>query len=434
MNATTRTVEILADLIRFDTSNFGNGRATGESEAAEYVVAFLERIGLEPTIVTHTAAGEPDRPSVIARWEGTDQSLPPLLVHGHLDVVPAKAEEWSVDPFAGVISDGCVWGRGAVDMKDMDAMVLATVEDAIERGARPRRTIVLAFFADEEAGGVRGSHHVVTERPDLFDGVQQALSEVGGYSVTLSGKRAYMIQTGEKGLMWLRLTAQGRAGHGSHVNHDNAIVKLARALVSLGDVEWPVELTPTTRLLLDEVARLTGSDPAEDPHVIGDRTGFAARFVNASLQTTVNPTVLDAGYKHNVVPQSATALIDVRPLPGQNVDVLASIRELLGPDIEVSVDVDDIGFETTFDGDLVDAIAGVLARHDPGSVCLPYLLSAGTDNKALQRLGIRGFGFVPLRVPDSFDFPGMFHGVDERVPLESLEFGQKVISDLLLTY
>lgn len=434
MDVTERTVQILTDLIRFDTTNYGDGRANGEGDAANYVVGFLRDLGLSPEVVTHKKEGEPDRPSVIARWEGTDPSLPPLLVHGHLDVVPAQAEEWSVDPFSGVVKDGCVWGRGAVDMKDMDAMVLAVLEDAVGRGMRPRRTIVLAFFADEEAGGVRGSHYVVSARPDLFDGVQQAISEVGGYSVALAGRRAYMIQTGEKGLMWLRLSAHGRAGHGSHVNDDNAIVALARALVRLGDVEWPVELTPTTRLLLDAVSQLAGTDPTEDPHAVGARTGFAARFVNASLQTTANPTLLSAGVKHNVVPQTATAFVDVRPLPGRNVDILAQVREIVGPNIDVAVDVDDIGFETTFDGDLVEAIVDAVERHDPGAACLPYLLSAGTDNKALQRLGIRGFGFVPLKVPDDFDFPGMFHGVDERVPIGSLEFGHGVLSDLLLNY
>lgn len=434
MSAAERTVEILQDLLRIDTSNFGGGRAVGETVAAEYVVDFLSRLGLATEVVVHAAEGEPDRPSVFARLEGEDPSLPPLLVHGHLDVVPASAQEWSVDPFAGSIRDGCVWGRGAVDMKDMDAMVLATLEDAVGRGIRPRRTLVIAFFADEEAGGERGSHHVVTVRPDLFDGVEQAISEVGGYSVRLGDRRAYMVQTGEKGLMWMRLTAAGRAGHGSHVNEENAITRLAEALVRIGAASWPVELTPTTRLLLAEVARLTGVSKDEGATALGDRTGFAARFVNASLRTTVNPTVLEAGVKHNVVPKTATALIDVRPLPGQNADVAETIRRLAGPEVVVSVDVDDIGFETTFDGDLIQAIDGVIARHDPGALCVPYLLSAGTDNKALQRLGIRGFGFVPLRVPDDFDFPGMFHGVDERVPIESLQFGQRVLAELLLTY
>lgn len=434
MNAFERTVEILRDLIRFDTSNFGGGKTAGESDAAEYVVNFLTRCGLDPVVVTYSAPGEIDRPTVVARWEGEDPSLPAFLVHGHLDVVPANANEWSVDPFAAVIADGCVWGRGAVDMKDMDAMVLATLEDAVSRGVRPRRTIVLAFFADEEAGGVRGSQYVVTARPDLFDGVEEAISEVGGYSVNLAGQRTYLVQTGEKGLMWLRLRATGRAGHGSHVNPDNAISKLAHALVELGELEWPVELTPTTRTLLDEVSSITGTSGDDDPRVIGGRTGFAARFVNASLQTTVNPTVLESGFKHNVVPQSATALLDVRPLPGKNDEVLARIREAVGPEIEVTVDVQDIGLETGFSGALVEAIHGVIERHDPGARCVPYLLSAGTDNKALSRLGIRGYGFVPLKVPEDFDFPGMFHGVDERVPLESLEFGQRVISDLLLSY
>ncbi len=434
MSAADRTVEILQDLLRMDTQNWGRGKAVGEGVAADYLQNFFEENGLTPTTVTHRAEGEPDRPSVFARWEGRDTRLPPLLVHGHTDVVPAVAAEWSVDPFGAEIRDGCVWGRGAVDMKDMDAMMLATLEDAVRRGERPRRTIMFGFFADEEAGGERGSQFVCRTHPDLFDGVANAVSEVGGYSINLAGQRAYLVQTGEKGLIWLRLVASGTAGHGSHVNADNAITKLARALVQLGEVQWPVQLTPTTRLLLERVRTLTHAAVSDTPHEVAARTGFAARFVSASLQTTANPTMLTSGVNHNVVPLSATARIDVRPLPGENEKVLDRIREIVGPEVRVEPDLIDIGFENPFDGDFVAAIQRSVAVHDPEAVCLPYLLSAGTDNKALYKLGIRGFGFVPLRVPADFDFPGMFHGVDERVPVESLAFGQRVLSELILNY
>jgi acetylornithine deacetylase/succinyl-diaminopimelate desuccinylase-like protein len=425
------TTRIARDLIRFDTTNFGEGRSTGETEAAEYLAAHLERLGL--TVQSFDAA--PRRTSIVTRVEGRDRSKPALVVHGHTDVVPAIAEDWSVDPFGGVIADGMLWGRGAVDMKNMDAMIVAALDRILSSGRQPERDLVVAFFADEENGGVFGSHHLVTEHPELFAGATEAISEVGGYSIDLDGKRAYLVQTGEKALLWLKLVARGTAGHGSQVNRDNAVTHLARAVAAIGEREWPMHLTATTRQLLDRVAELLGKDAQLlSPDEIALATGTASRFITATLRTTTNPTGLTAGYKHNVVPDRAEAMIDVRVLPGEEDAVLAEIRDIVGEDIEIVVSHRDIGLETTFDGELVDAMVGSLQRHDPGAEVLPYLLSGGTDNKALSLLGIRGFGFAPLQLPDSLDFPAMFHGVDERVPLDALGFGTDVLTDLLLRY
>lgn len=425
------TAVIARDLIRFDTTNYGEGRSNGEADAADYVAEKLAALGLKPQLIE----SDPGRVSVLTRVEGADRAKPALVVHGHLDVVPADASEWSVDPFAGEIRDGLLWGRGAVDMKDMDAMILAALGDILSSGERPARDLVVAFFADEEDGGRRGSHHVVDTHPELFDGATEAISEVGGYSIDLNGTRAYLLQTGEKSLVWVRLVARGRAAHGSRLVRDNAIVKLAEAVARIGQREWPIRLTRTTDRLISELARLLEVDAERvgaDEVVL--RTGTAAGFILATLRTTSNPTLLSAGYKHNVVPGRAEALVDIRTLPGEEDAAIAAVRELAGDDVEVEIVHRDVGLEAAFDGSLVDAITATLGVHDPGAPVLPYLLSGGTDNKALSRLGIAGYGFAPLRLPAELDFPGMFHGVDERVPLDALVFGRSVLGDLLRTY
>jgi acetylornithine deacetylase/succinyl-diaminopimelate desuccinylase-like protein len=425
------TARIARDLIRFDTTNYGEGVSNGETDAAEYLGALLEELGLSTTYVD----SDPGRTSVVARVAGADPSLPALVVHGHTDVVPADPANWSVDPFGGEIRDGMLWGRGAVDMKDMDAMIITALQDILGSGRQPRRDLVIAFFADEEAGGVRGSHHLVTTRPDLFAGATEAISEVGGYSVTINDQRAYLLQTGEKALVWIKLIARGTASHGSRVMHNNAVTKLAEAVVKIGRREWPVHLTETTEQLIRELARILDVDPVRvGPEEVVLATGSAGGFIQGTLRTTTNPTLLKAGYKHNVIPDSAEALVDVRTLAGEEDAVLAEIRSIVGPDIEIVVMHRDIGLENPFEGSLVDAMVGALGTHDPGIPVLPYLLSGGTDNKALSLLGITGYGFAPLKLPAGLDFPGMFHGVDERVPLDALVFGRRVLGDLLTNY
>jgi len=425
------TARIARDLIRFDTTNWGGGRSRGEADAADYVADHLRALDLRPELVE----SEPGRVSVVARVAGRDREKPGLVVHGHLDVVPADPAGWSVDPFEGVVRDGMLWGRGAVDMKNMDAMVLTALGEILRAGERPARDLVVAFFADEEAGGVLGSHHLVTHRPELFDGATEAVSEVGGYSTYVEGRRAYLLQTGEKALLWITLRARGTAGHGSQMIERNAVTRVAEAVAALGRREWPITLTGTTRALLTEVAAILGADVDEaSPDELVLRTGTARGFVRGSLRTTTNPTMLEAGYKHNVVPGTAEARVDVRCLPGREDEVLAEIRQIVGDDVEIVVEHRDVGLETPFEGDFVEAVTATLGRHDPGAPVLPYLLSGGTDNKALSLLGISGYGFAPLRLPEDMDFPAMFHGVDERVPLDSLTFGTAVLRDLLTSY
>jgi acetylornithine deacetylase/succinyl-diaminopimelate desuccinylase-like protein len=426
----SETARVARDLIRFDTSNWGNGVANSETEAAHYVGDYLASLGLTPTYID----SEPGRTSVITRVAGRNPELPALVVHGHLDVVPVDPENWSVDPFAGEIRDGMLWGRGAVDMKDMDAMILTALREMRDTGQQPHRDLIVAFFADEENGGNYGSHHVVTQHPELFAGATEAISEVGGYSVTIGDKRAYLLQTGEKALIWATLTARGTAAHGSRVVPDNAVTKLAEAVVKLGREQWPVEMTRTTTALVAAVADILGLDPTGDPREIIRATGLAAGFLEPSLSATSNPTQLSAGYKHNVIPDSASAAIDIRPLPGTEDSVLARVRDIVGPDIEVSIATQDIGLENSFDAPIVDAMAKALRAQDSDAVMLPYLLSGGTDNKAMALLGIAGYGFAPLRLPADLNFPALFHGVDERVPLDALDFGHRVLTDFLLDY
>ncbi len=429
--ALDETVRLARDLIRIDTTNYGGGRSKGETAAAEYVASYLRELGLEPELFD----SEPGRTSVIARVTGRDSSRGALVVHGHLDVVPADAANWSVDPFGGEIRDGMLWGRGAVDMKNMDAMILTAVADILRAGEKPARDLILAFFADEENGGVYGSHYLVDNHPELFEGATEAISEVGGYSISIDGKRAYLIQTGEKALLWVKLIARGPAAHGSRVVRENAVTRLAEAVAVVGRQDWPIRLTATTTALLDEVARILDVEPqALGPDELALATGTASGFIQASLRTTTNPTVLTAGYKHNVIPDRAEALVDIRSLPGEEDAVLAIVQDLVGPDIEIEVMHRDVGLENDFSGPLIDAICSTLADHDPGAEVLPYLLPAGTDNKALSKLGITGYGFAPLRLPEDLDFPAMFHGVDERVPVDALVFGRQVLTDLLRSY
>ncbi len=426
-------VRILTDLIRLRSVNAGDNTGPGERAAAEYVSELLTQVGLDPVLVESS----PGRASVMARIEGADPALPGLVVHGHTDVVPAEPSDWQVDPFAAEQRDGCIWGRGAVDMLDMDAMILACVRDLMRRGERPARPITLAFFADEEAGGVYGSQWVVTHHPGWFDGASEAISEVGGYSVTVPARntgapqRVYLVQTAEKGIAWLRLHARGRAGHGSVPTDENAVVRLAQGVARIDAHVWPREYVASVRGLLAGLAELTGVPFEGDPEPLLALLGPARGFIGGSLQDTANATMLSAGYKVNVVPARATAALDCRFLPGHEEALLDTVRELAGEHVEVEVVHRDVALDAPFSGSLVESMKQSLRAEDPEAAVLPYCLSGGTDNKALSRLGIAGYGFAPLRLPADLDFAPMFHGVDERVPLDSLRFGTRVLGHFL---
>ena len=423
-------VDLCRQLLQIDTSNYGDGSGPGERAAAEHVMGLLTEVGLEPQMFE----SDPGRASVVVRVEGEDAGRDALLLHGHLDVVPAEPADWQVHPFSGEERDGCLWGRGAVDMKGMDAMMLAVLRDMARSGRRPPRDVVFAFLADEEAGGGKGARYLVDNRPELFDGVTEAISEVGGFSIDVAGERCYLLQTAEKGILWLRLLAHGRAGHGSQVNDDNAVTRLCEAVAAVGAHDWPLEITPTVRQFLDGVTEITGTefDP-EDPDGLLTTLGTTARWVGATLRNVANPTQLRAGYKHNVIPGTAEALVDCRFLPRRDGELLETVRSLVGEHVDVDIVHTDVALETDLDGDLPDAMVSALLAEDPEARVLPYCLSGGTDNKSFSRLGIRGFGCAPLRLPPDLDFAGLFHGVDERVPTDALLFGTRVLDRLLRT-
>jgi acetylornithine deacetylase/succinyl-diaminopimelate desuccinylase-like protein len=428
VTAADEVAGLCSGLIRIDTTNAGDNAGPGERKAAEHVAQLLAEVGVEPIVYE----SDDKRASVVARIPGQDQSRPALLLHGHLDVVPADAADWRVHPFSGEIQDGCVWGRGAVDMKDMDAMVLSVIRQRMREGRRPARDVVLAFVADEEAGGKYGARWLVDNHPELFEGCTEAVSEVGGFSVTLGGRRLYLLQTAEKGIAWMRLTARGRAGHGSMLNPENAVTELAEAVARIGRHEWPERLIPATAAFIDAACSALGIEfNLYDAGATLGKIGPLSRVIGATLRNTANPTVLRGGYKVNVIPGSASADIDGRFLPGYEDEFFAEIDRLLGDHVRREFIHHDISVETTFDGDLCDAMVAALQAEEPEASVVPYCLSGGTDAKSFSRLGMRCFGFVPLRLPADLDFSGMFHGVDERVPVDALVFGTRVMDKFL---
>ncbi len=428
-------VGLVSALIRFDTTNTGDPQTTaGEAECARWVAEQLREVGYQPE---YLESGAPGRGNVFARLPGADPARGALLIHGHLDVVPAEPGDWSVHPFSGAVSDGYVWGRGAVDMKDMCGMMFAVARHFKRAGVVPPRDLVFAFVADEEHGGAYGAHWLVENRPDLFAGVTEAIGEVGGFSITLPDKnggerRFYLIETAEKGLLWMRLTARGRAGHGSMVHDGNAVTAVAEAVARLGRHRFPLVLTDTVAQFLTAVADETGMsfDPKDLEGSVA-KLGPVARMLGATLRDTANPTMLKAGYKANVIPATAEAVVDCRVLPGRQAAFEREVDELIGPDVRREWISELSSYETDFAGDLVEAMTSAVLAIDPEGRTVPYMLSGGTDAKAFAKLGIRCFGFAPLRLPPDLDFAALFHGVDERVPVDALHFGTRVLEHFL---
>ncbi len=424
-------VAITQELIQIDTSNYGDSPDTvGEAEAADYCAQRLREAGWDPEIIVTSSD---HRRAVALRIPGTDPSASGLLVHGHLDVVPAVADEWTKPAFGGVIDDGFIWGRGAVDMKDMDAMILSVVRDWGRTGYRPRRDIVILLLPDEEAGSVHGSHWLAEHRPDLFAGVTQAIGEVGGFSITIKDDlRLYPIQTAEKGMKWLRLRAAARAGHGSMIHEDNSVTQLARAVTRIGEHQWPIHKTSTVQRFLDELSQAFGIDVSDvESQELHRKLGNLSYLVGATMQNTANPTVLRAGYKTNVIPTLATAEIDCRFLPGQEEELDATIRLLVGDGIDVDVINYGIAVEAPLDTQLFEIMASALRAEDEKARAVPYMISGGTDAKAFAGLEIECYGFSPLQMPAGLDYWRLFHGVDECVPIEGLEFGVRVLDRFL---
>ncbi|MEU6664948.1 M20/M25/M40 family metallo-hydrolase [Streptomyces sp. NPDC046727] len=428
--ALDEVVEFTSGLIRIDTTNRGGGDCR-ERPAAEYTAERLAGAGLEPLLLERT----PGRTNVVARIAGTDPSAPALLVHGHLDVVPAEAADWSVHPFSGEVQGGVVWGRGAVDMKNMDAMILAVVRAWARQGVRPRRDLVIAFTADEEASAEDGSGFLADRHPELFEGCTEGIGESGAFTFhDGAGREIYPIAAGERGTGWLKLTARGRAGHGSRVNKENAVTRLAAAITRIGEHEWPLRITPTVRAALDELAALYGIEAGStDVDTLLEKLGPAARLVEATVRNSANPTMLDAGYKVNVVPGEAVAHVDGRCLPGTEEEFAATLDALTGPDVRWEFAHREVALEAPVDAPVFAKMRSAVREFAPGAHVVPYCMAGGTDAKQFSRLGITGYGFSPLKLPADLDYQALFHGVDERVPVEALHFGVRVLDRFLRT-
>ncbi|GGJ33089.1 M20/M25/M40 family metallo-hydrolase [Streptomyces brasiliensis] len=428
--ALDEVVRFTSDLIRIDTTNRGGGDCR-ERPAAEYAAEQLAGAGLEPVLLERTEG----RTNVVARIEGTDPSAPGLLVHGHLDVVPAQADEWSVHPFSGEVRDGVVWGRGAVDMKNMDAMILAVVRDWSRTGVRPRRDLVIAFTADEEASAEDGSGFLADRHAELFEGCTEGVSESGAYTFhDGTGRQIYPIAAGERGTGWLKLTARGRAGHGSKVNRENAVTRLAAAITRIGEHEWPLRLTPTVSAALTELAALYGIEAdLSDVDGLLQKLGPAGKLVEATIRNSANPTMLEAGYKVNVIPGEAVAHVDGRFLPGGEDEFRAALDRLTGPDVEWEFDHREVALQAPVDSPTFAGMRAAVQEFAPEGHVVPFCMSGGTDAKQFSRLGITGYGFTPLKLPEGYDYQAMFHGVDERVPVEALHFGVRVLDRFLRT-
>lgn len=435
--ALDEVVRFTSELIRIDTTNRGGGDCV-ERPAAEYVAERLSDAGIEPCVLESA----PGRANVVARVEGTDPRADALLVHGHLDVVPADAADWTVPPFSGGIEDGVVWGRGAIDMKNMDAMILATVRAWARAGRRPRRDIVLAFTADEEDSAAYGSDFLVRKHAGLFEGCTEGISESGAFTFHAEPDlRLYPVAAGERGTAWLKLTARGRAGHGSKVNRENAVSALAAAVARIGEYRWPVRLTPTVRSALTALAGLygvecdldaaSGADIGPDVDALLAKLGRSAALVEPTVRNSANPTMLSAGYKVNVIPGSATAYVDGRMLPGAEQEFVDTLDRLTGPSVEWEFHHRETPLQAPVDSPTYAAMREALEHFDPGAHVVPYCMSGGTDAKQFSRLGITGYGFSPLKLPPGFDYQALFHGVDERVPVEALYFGVRVLDRFL---
>lgn len=449
MNANLEAcVEHLRALIRIPSVNppgaadgaAGRDSSGGETTAARYCAEVLGGAGIEAEVVEIA----PGRGSCFARLRATAANPePPLILLSHLDVVPVDVDAWSRDPFGGELVDGVVWGRGAVDMKNMIAMELMIMLDLARRGVELRRDVIFAAVADEEAGGQFGAQALVTSRADLFRSeagfAAAALNEVGGYSMTLDGHRYYTMQVAEKGIIWTRMRATGTPGHGSMPHDDNPAVNLADAISRLAAAPRPARVVPIVRsflagLDLDEVARLAESDPAGARAALERRVTdpVLRRSLDAMLRDTVTPTVLRAGKKVNVIPGGAEAEIDVRTLPGTDqAAFLADLQQAAGDRVIVESVITLPPVECAPDAEIVTLMREALVRADPDGTPLPMMITPGTDAKALSLLGIPTYGFAPLRLDADVPFLSLFHGHDERVPVSALEFGLPVLTEVV---
>jgi len=422
-----RPAELLQRLIRFDTTNPPGNEAE--------CIAFIHGLLTDAGIKTQILARQPERPNLIARLPGRGDA-PPLLLYGHVDVVTIQGQQWRHPPFEGRIVDGFVWGRGALDMKGGVAMMLAAFLRARAEEATLPGDVILAILSDEEAGGEVGAQFLVNEHADLFEGVRYAIGEFGGFSLYVGNRRFYPIQVAEKQICWLNATVRGPAGHGSLPVRGGAMAKLADLLQKLDRHRLPVHITPVARSMLETMAASLGGlnglilrqlvNPRLTDSVL-NVLGGRVRIFDPMLHNTVSPTMLQGSDTINVIPGEVSVKLDGRLLPGQRPDdLIKELRQILGGDVELEVIRHDPGPDE-LDMGLFDTLAGILREADPDGIPVPLLLTGVTDGRFFCRLGIQTYGFLPMRLPEDFNFVQTIHAADERIPVDAVDFGANAI-------
>ncbi len=426
-----RPAELLQRLIQFDTTNPpGN-----EAECINFIKSLLTEAGIETTILGQT----PERPNLIAKLPGQG-SASPLLLYGHVDVVTTENQQWQHPPFEGKVVDGFVWGRGALDMKGGVAMMLAAFLRAKYEDLKLPGDVILAIVSDEEAGGDFGSKYLVENHPDLFEGIRYAIGEFGGFTFYVGKQRFYPVMIAEKQICWIKATMRGPGGHGSLPVQDGAMAALSRLLERLDRHRLPVHVTPVARLMIETITSAIGglkglilnqlTNPLLTDRVI-NILGENGHIFNSILHNTVSPTILQGSTKINVIPSEVTVELDGRLLPGYHPDdMVAELHQIVGDDIEIEVVLHDPG-PTEPDMGLFDLLAGILRQADPDGIPLPFLLSGCTDARFFSQLGIQTYGFLPMTLPEDFNFSQTIHAADERIPVEAIDFGANAIYELL---
>ena len=430
-------VELLQRLIRFDTSN----PPGHERECALWLKTLFDDHQIENRVLHPD--GLPNRCSVVARVPGRGDA-PPLLLQGHTDVVTVHGQRWSMDPFGGEIADGCIWGRGAVDMKGGLTMMIHALLRARYSETPPAGDVILAAVADEELGGRHGAGFLVREHGELFRGVKHAFGELGGFTVHVRGHRFYPIMVAEKHICRIRVTFVGQGGHGSQIHRDTAMSRAARALRRMERRHPPYRVVGATRAMLEGMSEVLPRRDAfalrmaMNPRSTGVMLGFmgekVGRMLEPMFRDTVSPTIIEGGVQENAVPAEVQLLLDCRLLPGSTqADIVREVLTLVGEDADVQVERYDDG-PPTVDMSLLPYLEGLLERADRGSKAIPYLVAGGTDAKWFHELGIDTYGFTPMRLPEGLDFMALFHGADERIPLDALEFGVELMHEAVAGY
>lgn len=429
INNSIDSVYLLQNIIRYDTTNPpGN-----EAECLYYIQSILDSNGIKAEIYSD----KNDRANLVAKLKGKGTSEP-LLLYGHIDVVTSSKDKWKYPPFSGEIAEGCVWGRGAVDMKGGIAMMLSAILRLKAEGIEPPGDIVLTILSDEEGEGL-GVKHLINKHSEVFNNIKYAIGEYGGYTMHFMGKRFYPIMVAEKQLCSVKLVFRGKSGHGSIPIKDNAIAKLGTFIKRANDTRLPVHITECIRNMINIMAETASGDiklalkklltEGKTDEAI-EELGDDGKFFEPLLHNTINPTIIQGGKQTNVIPNEAVIYMDGRMLPGMTKEqFIDEIKELSG-DAEISILQYDKGADD-IDMKMFGTLSKIIIEKDTEGIPLPMMVTGVTDGRFLYKLGIQSYGFTPMLLEKNFDFLGMMHSENERIPIEALKFGTEAIYELL---